>query len=65
MKNKSNHFFIALFCLIIFISCASDKHITANAVKPVNTDLSMLKFTVEEAPGWTELFHRKLGWLGG
>lgn len=65
LKNRvSNHFMGALFCMLLLISCASDKHITAKAAKPVNTDLTSLKFTVEEAHEWTELFHRKLGWLG-
>jgi hypothetical protein len=30
-----------------------------------NTDLTHLKFTVEEAPEWTNIFKRQQGWFGG
>ncbi len=51
---------IVFFSLLSAYSCASNKqgHVA------LNTDINNLKFSVEEAPEWTELFHRKLGWLG-
>ena len=65
IKNTgSGNFPATLFCLLLLVSCASDKYVTTTAANPVNTDLTSLKFTVEAAQGWTELFHRKLGWLG-
>lgn len=34
-------------------------------VRPINTDLSTLKFSVEEATDWSNLLLRKSGWVGG
>jgi hypothetical protein len=44
----------------MFFSCSSGKHL----LQQTNTDLTSLKFTVEEATDWTNLFYRKSGWFG-
>ncbi len=51
-------------CFMAFISCTSNKLRDIDPA-PVNTNLSTLKFSVEEATDWTNLFLRKSGWFGG
>ncbi|RYZ99318.1 MAG: DUF4185 domain-containing protein [Sphingobacteriaceae bacterium] len=47
------------------ILCAAAFSIqSASAQKVKNTDITSLKFTVEEAPEWTNLFKRTSGWFG-
>ena len=48
--------------LLAFSSCSSKKQAAAKAV---NTDVNNFKFTVEDAPEWTNLFKRNSGWFGG
>ncbi|NND31404.1 MAG: DUF4185 domain-containing protein [Saprospiraceae bacterium] len=45
-------------CLTLF-SCVSKK-----SIKSVGSDDNPLKFHVEAAPEWTDLFYRKSGWFG-
>ncbi len=47
--------------MFILASCTSGKHISK---QPVNTDLTSLKFTVEAADDWNNLFLRTSGWFG-
>ncbi len=56
---------IISFCLLAFISCTSDKTMRSEDPPAVNTNLTTLKFSVEEATDWTGLFLRKSGWFGG
>lgn len=64
MKKKySNINFIFIFCVLVFTSCKSDNSLSQTS--PVNTDLKILRFTVEEATDWSNLFLRKSGWIGG
>lgn len=56
--------FIISFCFLAFISCTCSKSITTKSASPVNTDLTHLKFSVEEATDWSNLFLRKSGWFG-
>jgi hypothetical protein len=41
-------------------SCLPQKHLTTD-----NANLTTLKFSVEEATDWSDLFLRKSGWIGG
>lgn len=45
-----------------FCSCSSK---TDNATFQINTSLTEITFTVEEATEWTNLFRRTSGWFGG
>lgn len=47
---------------MLALSCASK---TDNSVIQKNTSITELKFTVEEATEWTNLFKRTSGWFGG
>jgi hypothetical protein len=55
---------LTIFSFLLFCSCASQKPVRAEAA-PAGTDLNHFKFTVEEAPEWTNLLHRTSGWFGG
>jgi len=55
---------VALVAVFSICSCSTNKPIATNATATVNTDLSNFKFTVEEAPDWTNLFYRTSGWFG-
>lgn len=55
---------VVAVCLFAFLACRSDKSVTKNESK-VNTDLTTLKFSVEEATDWSNLLLRKSGWIGG
>ncbi|KAA3438781.1 DUF4185 domain-containing protein [Rufibacter hautae] len=63
-----NSFFknTAFFVCLSLLTCSSDKGDTDGKPqkKPVNTDITTLKFTVAEAPEWTALFKRNSGWFG-
>jgi len=52
---------IAPVCLFVFAGCSANKKATG---KIINTDLTTLKFTTEEATDWSNLFFRKSGWFG-
>lgn len=56
---------IISFCLLAIVSCTSDKSMGSEDQPAVNTNLTTLKFSVEEATDWTGLFLRKSGWFGG
>jgi hypothetical protein len=59
MPNKTFFKNIIYLFIVICFSCKSQK-------KPNNaTDLTSLKFKLEEAPEWTALFKRDSGWIGG
>lgn len=64
MKTIVDKSFFTIFSVLLLGACAGDRHTSKSAVKPVNTDLSTLKFTAEEATGWNNLFYRKSGWFG-
>lgn len=51
-----------LLITMLFYSCASK---TENYAIQKNTSITELKFTVEEASEWTDLFKRTSGWFGG
>ena len=52
--------------MAVFVtSCNGQKSLSNKQAPPVNTDLNILKFTVQEAKDWSELFLRKSGWFGG
>ena len=50
---------------MMFISCTCSKSKTNISADSVNTDLTHLKFSVEEATDWSNLFVRNSGWIGG
>ena len=50
---------------MMFISCTCSKSKTNTPSDSVNTDLNHLKFSVEEATDWSNLFVRNSGWIGG
>ncbi|RVU02040.1 DUF4185 domain-containing protein [Mucilaginibacter limnophilus] len=52
----------ALIAGLAFLAC-STKNSTAQT-ETVNTDTVNIKYTVEEAPEWTNLFIRQSGWFG-
>src|ERR1700712_2146242 len=52
--------FTTLFIALLFGSLAY----TNAQNKTTNVDLTTLKYTVEEAPDWTNLFVRTSGWFG-
>ena len=57
MKNKN--IMHILFSIMIFFSYSTNKNIAQQTA-----DLTSLKFTVEPATEWTNLFYRKHGWFG-
>ena len=65
IKNTDKIKFLVAFCLFAFVSCRTDKAVSKNEGNSINTDLSTLKFSVEEASDWTNLLLRKSGWIGG
>ena len=63
IKGIKGFIFLSLFVLS---SCSSKKQAAATGSEtPVNADLDHIKFTVEEASEWTNLFKRNSGWFGG
>lgn len=65
MQNIFNNIkFIISFCFLAVISCTCSKSITTKSAGSISTDLTHLKFSVEEATDWTNLFLRKSGWFG-
>jgi hypothetical protein len=50
---------------MMFLSCTCSKSKTNSTAVSVNTDLTHLKFSVEEATDWSNLFVRNSGWVGG
>ncbi|MEJ7585977.1 MAG: hypothetical protein WKI04_00295 [Ferruginibacter sp.] len=52
------------FCILSFISCKCSRPVVDTPPPTLNTNLNHLKFSVEEAPGWSNLFLRKSGWIG-
>ena len=50
---------------MMFLSCTCSKSKTNSPADSVNTDLTHLKFSVEEATDWSNLFVRNSGWIGG
>lgn len=62
MKQNTTILSIGIYVyVLLFIACSSGKHISQYTV---NTDLTTLKFTAEEATDWSNLFFRKSGWFG-
>lgn len=69
--KKSYHtlFFSSLSLAVLISACTSGKGDSkaeienARLVKK-DTSITELKFTIEEAPEWTALFHRTSGWFG-
>lgn len=49
----------------MFLSCTCSKSKNNTPSDSVNTDLNHLKFSVEEATDWSNLFVRNSGWIGG
>ena len=65
IRNIFNYMkFIISFCFLAFISCTCSKSITTKSASSINTDLTHLKFSVEEATDWSNLLLRKSGWIG-
>ena len=59
---KKFKFFLLIFLLSL---CSCSTHKQAVEETPVkNTDLINFKFSVEDAPEWTNLFKRTSGWFG-
>ena len=63
------HQLIFLKCLVyifmfVLSSCDSTNKTTNAKELETSTDIENLEFSVEEAPEWTALFHRKSGWFG-
>jgi hypothetical protein len=59
-----NYLMRYLFCILLacgFVNVTAQKATNLSG----NTDLTSLKYTVEEAPEWTALLKRKSGWFGG
>ena len=54
---------IISFYFLLFTSCTCTKTNTTTAIS-INTDVTKLKFSVEEAADWTNLFFRNSGWIG-
>ncbi len=63
-RIKKNYAVSVLFvCLsFVFAGCPDDKK---NEQLQEQADLTNVKFTVEEAPEWSNLFKRTSGWFGG
>jgi hypothetical protein len=61
-KKKNTNCMVAGF-LVMLVACTSDKSTQAQN-PPVNTNLTTLRFSVEEATDWTNLFYRNAGWIG-
>ena len=53
-----------LIALLSLGSCSTNKPVIEDEPPVVNTDLVNFKFTVAEAPAWTNLFYRTSGWFG-
>ncbi|QHT71476.1 DUF4185 domain-containing protein [Rhodocytophaga rosea] len=55
--------------VLLCCMCSTKKDTSAAQEKATDTtattDIETLKFTVEESPEWTALFHRTSGWFGG
>ena len=64
-KFYSNSGFAFIFCLLVFYSCKSNDSLSQTTGDTINTDLKTLRFSVEEATDWTNLFLRSSGWIGG
>lgn len=54
----------AFVSLLSVCACSTNKPVATQTTAVINTDLNNFKFTVEEAPEWTNLFNRTSGWFG-
>ena len=63
MKNTTITILVVMMAVFV-TSCNGQKSESNKQVPPVNTDLNTLKFTVQEAKEWSELFLRRSGWFG-
>ena len=61
MIYQPKQFKTGFFAVLLVLALSS----TGIAQQKDATDLQHLKFTVEEAPDWTNLFIRQSGWFGG
>src|SRR4029079_6565911 len=64
----NNNIFKTRYVLAAFmvanVACTGDKSLRVNDPGVINTDLTTLKFSTEEATDWTNLFYRQSGWIG-
>lgn len=67
MKHTTKHNIIAAsafaFASLLMAGCNSNSQTPAETKKPLSLD--SVSFTTEEAPEWSKLFKRTLGWFGG
>ncbi|MEP6513955.1 MAG: DUF4185 domain-containing protein [Parafilimonas sp.] len=61
-NQKTLHFALFLF-VAVFCDCSTKKTKTEHTTA-ANTNLTNLKYTVEEVPAWISLFKRTSGWYG-
>ena len=64
MRKSTITTLVVLVMAVFVTSCNGQKSLSNKQVPPINTDLNILKFTVQEAKDWSELFLRKSGWFG-
>ncbi|CAN5659061.1 hypothetical protein BH10BAC3_BH10BAC3_18490 [soil metagenome] len=50
--------------MVANIACTGDKSLRINDPGVINTNLTTLKFSTEEATDWSNLFYRQSGWIG-
>lgn len=63
-KIYSDINFLFICCVFVITSCKSNDSLSQATDKTINTDLKTLRFTVEEATDWSNLFLRHSGWIG-
>ena len=56
--------YLVAACMFVNIACTGDKSLRVNDPGVINTNLTTLKFSTEEATDWTNLFFRQSGWIG-
>ena len=62
INNKIRH--LVTGSLFALISCTSDKSLKEPDAPSINTNLTTLKFEVQEATEWSSLLLRQSGWIG-
>ena len=65
IKNRTKIWGIVTGSLLALILCTPESCLPQNHLTPGNESLTALKFSVEQATDWSDLFLRKSGWLGG
>jgi len=65
IKKHATIWRILIGGLLAVFSCTPQSCLPQKHLAPNNTNLTTLKFAVEEAIDWSDLFLRKTGWIGG